>query len=554
MSILIIQGAEEKALGIHYEVDTSLPPIGAGGMGQVFRGVRVENNIRRDAAVKFLFDDLPESAIDRSRREASVRIHNENLVEMFGFIEVESTDASGNAHKRYHVASELLNGVMLHDLMRGKTTDATGEEMPFAKELYRQYSCDRMRFAVFVVRNVLSGVMALHDAGYIHRDIDPSNVMITADGKVKLIDFGICKKLTPGGVQDRHLTTAGQFMGKAAYAAPELATGDVDHQTETTDLYAIGIMFYELLTGSVPFDGPTHEVLAKQVKEKVPVRNIADKYARKIIEKATAKKQEERYASAAEFRVAVEQLSRNSVSESRKTASAGIAAPRPRPKKALMAAAAGIVAVLGICLAVFLSGNNAEEEARLAQQERERMIESRRAEIADMIIDDAAAREETDSLTGLRIPSAGLLIDNAKTQLASASTAREGIATLQRVADRKLKSSAEALALLAALNLRSQTLDTAIIVATDNLFTKDYAKAHELNTRAIELDDKNYHAIYELALDHMAGDARGVVARDIAKATEMLEQAHGLALGANDNDFAGLIEVPLRQLKPEIVP
>ena len=305
MAILIIQGTEEKALGIHYEVDTSLPPIGAGGMGQVMRGVRVQNNVRRAAAVKFLFDDLPESAIERSRREASVKISNENLVEMFGFIEMDTVDASGNVHKRYHVASELLNGVMLHDLLRGKTTDASGEEIPFAKELYRQYSCDRMRFAVYIIRNVLSGIMALHDAGYIHRDIDPSNIMITSDGKVKVIDFGICRRIGEGVDADRHLTSAGQFMGKAAYAAPELVTGDIAHQAETTDLYAIGIMFYELITGKVPFDGATHEVLAKQMKENVPVKNLADKYARKVIEKATAKKQDERYASAAEFRVAV---------------------------------------------------------------------------------------------------------------------------------------------------------------------------------------------------------------------------------------------------------
>lgn len=242
-----------------------------------------------------------------------MQISNENLVEMFGFIETETTDAGGSVHKRYHVASELLDGVMLHDLMHDKTTNADGEPIAFAEELLRQYKNDRTRFAVTITRSLLSGIMALHDAGYIHRDIDPSNVMVTADGKIKLIDFGICKKLDTLDTTDRHLTTAGQFMGKAAYAAPELVVGDVAHQNETTDLYAVGIMFYELLTGSVPFDGPTHEVLARQLKEAVPVKNLSDKFARKIVQKATAKKQTDRYASAAEFRVAVEQLSRNSV-------------------------------------------------------------------------------------------------------------------------------------------------------------------------------------------------------------------------------------------------
>lgn len=557
MAILIIQGTEEKALGIHYEVDTSLPPIGAGGMGQVMRGVRVQNNVRRAAAVKFLFDDLPESAIERSRREASVKISNENLVEMFGFIEMDTVDASGNVHKRYHVASELLNGVMLHDLLRGKTTDASGEEIPFAKELYRQYSCDRMRFAVYIIRNVLSGIMALHDAGYIHRDIDPSNIMITSNGKVKVIDFGICRRIGEGVDADRHLTSAGQFMGKAAYAAPELVTGDIAHQAETTDLYAIGIMFYELITGKVPFDGATHEVLAKQMKEKVPVKNVADKYARKVIEKATAKKQDERYASAAEFRVAVEQLSRHSVSAG-KTASPQKAVKSDSKehklgKKTLIVAAAAM-AVLVIGIVIGLRDGSDDEAEKLAQQERERMIEARKAELADMIIDDLSLEAQTDSLTGQSIPTAGLLIDKARKQLSSVSTASEGVATLRRVADRGMKSSAEALAVLASLNLRSQTLDPAILAATDSLFVKDFAKAHELNNAALALDSANYHALYELALDYMAGDARGVVDRDIAKASAMLEHARANAELAGDKAFVARIDEPLRQLKPELYP
>lgn len=557
MAIITIQGAEEKSLGIYYEVDTSLPPIGAGGMGQVLRGVRVDRHtgVRREAAIKFLFDDLPESAIERTRREASVRINNENLVEMFGFIEVDTADSSGKLHKRYHVASELLKGVMLHDLMRGKTTDADGEEMAFAKELYRQYSCERMRFAVFIIRNILSGVMALHDAGYIHRDIDPSNIMITSDGKVKLIDFGICKKLDTLGTDDRHLTTAGQFMGKAAYAAPELVMGDVAHQNETTDLYAIGIMFYELLTGVVPFDGATHEVLSRQLKEDVPVKNISDKFARKIIAKATAKKQENRYASAAEFRVAVEQLSRNSVSAgSAKVTSSGekisLADGNIKKKLFIGAGAAAAVLLVIVCIAVFTGSG--EDEEKMAQAELERMIEARRAEVADLIRDDMSAAVEIDSLTGMEIPSAGSLIKQAKVQLASASTAGEGIATLERVADKNFKSSAEALTLLAALSSRSQTLDSATIAATEGLFAdRDYKKAHELNNRALKLDDNNYKALYELALDYMAGETRGVVDRDLDKTADLLVKAREAASKAGDDAFVKQIDEPLSLLKSE---
>ena len=101
MSLIFIQGEEEKIRRIHYEVDPQLPSLGEGGMGQVLLGVMVneKNGIRQDVAIKFLFEDLPMHAIERARREASIQIHNENLVEMFGFIEV----VDSNGTKRYQI-------------------------------------------------------------------------------------------------------------------------------------------------------------------------------------------------------------------------------------------------------------------------------------------------------------------------------------------------------------------------------------------------------------------------------------------------------------------
>lgn len=555
MSILVIQGAEEKRNHIHYEVDTSLPPIGAGGMGQVFRGVRVDEttNVRREAAVKFLFDDLPESAIERSRREASVKISSENLVEMFGFIEVETQDATGTIHKRYHVASELLRGVMLHDLLHGKTTDANGEEMPFAVELYRQYNNDRVRFAIFIIRNLLSGVMALHDAGYIHRDIDPSNVMITADGKVKLIDFGICKRLEDGEKSDRHLTAAGQFMGKAAYAAPELVTGDVEHQDATTDLYAVGIMLYELLAGSVPFEGATHEVLSQQLKEAVPVRKLDPKYVRPIVKKATSKKQENRYGSAAEFRVAVEQLAK-STSSDHKTSEGKITVEKEMSlhKRPIIIgiATVAVLVVAGIVIWLLVSAKDSREDAQLAENGVVN-VEERKKELAEMIIDDEAVKTVTDSITGFEIPTSGYLISQAKNRLTKAETVEEGMQMLKRVGAKKMKSSAQALALLGALYGHSRTLDVAILEVTDTIIPQDYNKAHQYNEQAIELDGTNYKALYEVGLDYLSGDVRGVVERDLVKSGEYLVKSRDAAAKAGDQEFLTLIEAPLQVLESE---
>lgn len=314
MAIIRLQGKAEKEAGIYYEVDSSSKPIGEGGMGKVYQGKSVNTNtgVARPVAIKFLYMDLPESAIERARREASIRLRNDNLVEMLGFIETDE-DRDGHIVKHYHVVSELLHGVSLSDLIQGKTTGADGKEIPYARELYNLYQTNPSEFAKIIIKNTLSGIMALHDAGYIHRDIDPSNIFITDDRHIKVIDFGICKRLDDlQSDAKKQLTVAGTFMGKPEYASPELALGDLKCQNQTTDIYALGVLLYECLTGKVPFEGTRYDVLDKQVKEKLPLSDIQDKGIKKIIEKATEKRQEQRYQSAAAMRADLESLDSNS--------------------------------------------------------------------------------------------------------------------------------------------------------------------------------------------------------------------------------------------------
>lgn len=311
MHIQKLQGDTEKREGIYYEFDVESKPLGEGGMGRVFKGCRVveQTGARTPVAIKAIYENIPEKLIERARREATIQLDNENLIRMYGFVETATVDeTNGRVTSHYHVIMELLAGVTLDELLQGVVTDQEGREIPFARQLYALYMQNRDGAVIRIVKCILSGIMALHDKGFIHRDIDPTNIMITRDEKIKLIDFGICKQMITLASQDKMLTVSGAFMGKVHYAAPELVIGDVAHQNETTDIYAIGILLFQLYTGHLPFFGSNDEVLQANLRKKLPLRDIPRPDLRRIVGKATQKAQAKRYASAAEFRVDLEHL------------------------------------------------------------------------------------------------------------------------------------------------------------------------------------------------------------------------------------------------------
>lgn len=532
MSIIRIQGDAERAAGVYYEVDTESAPLGVGGMGQVFRGVRVDSRgIRMAVAIKFLFDDLSAGAIERSRREASIQIHNENLVEMFGFIEVAEP---GTGKKHYHVVSELLEGVMLFDLLQGKTTDASGKPVQYAVELYNRLQTDAEGAALEIVKSVVSGVMALHDKGYIHRDIDPSNIMVTSSGTIKLIDFGIAKQIRNLNTQDHPLTSAGQFMGKAAYAPPELITGDIKHQNETTDIYAIGILLFRLITGHEPYEGADHEVLEMHMRRPMPLKEVANKEVRNVIDRATRKKQAERYGSAAEFRVAVEKAIRDYT-----TAGSGSAITMPAVNRRTAIIGGAVAAALIVIAAIFAivpKGSAAEEKEPVEAV----------AETKGAIIDSEA--EETLTEGGVTRESAGLIIARARKQLTDPATVEEAMKSLKEVVDANLKSSAGAAALLSCIY--SWSLPDDELAAVQQKVEKNDKRAFEMASLAYQLNPENYMAVYLIADSYLAGPdyTGGLQQRDPAKALELFKQAKQLAEKAGNQTIVNRCEIRLNQL------
>jgi serine/threonine-protein kinase len=460
MPFIQLQSEEDKAQGVYYEYNPEDMPLGEGGMGKVYKGWRcsVNNGQRREVAIKFLYSDLPPHVIARARREAAVQLRNDNLIEMIGFLEIQGVDILGQKVIRYHVVSEFLHGVSLSSILEGKVTDYKGDVIPYAQELYEKYHKDPYHFALIVIQNLLSGLMALHDAGYIHRDIDPSNIMVTSDEHIKLIDYGIAKKINGKSTKESTYTQTGQFIGKPQYAAPELARGLVDDQGVCTDLYAVGILFYQLVVGHVPFDGEMAEILDMQLNKPLPLGDLKQKALRNVIKTATQKKKAARYQSAAEFRVAVEKLTSLPYPEQTinpkliKMGSIGAAAV-----VVLAAAITGIVQLIG-------SGGG-----------------------------DEPVSDSTVSVVSF---------EHAYTLLMDSTTTADGFSELKALAE---QDDSKALFLLSRLyyqDIDDTVEDTLQQIKTANHIQPDNKHAHELLRKAVLVDEKNYLAQYELGLDY----------------------------------------------------
>jgi serine/threonine protein kinase len=298
--IVKVQGAAELQSGIYYEYETDSIPLGQGGMGTVYQGYCFREEDRSQyvpVAIKKIAYTTKE-LVDKAMREASIQIENDNLLRMYGFIPNLEVGSNSQAPTvQYYVVMENLQGVNLDCLLNGQLIDKFGRECEFARQIYSLYSTNRDEFVTFVMSNVLNGVNALHKAGFIHRDLDPSNIMVTHDDKIKVIDFGISKKLQSTPFDGAKGTVSGSMMGKVDYAAPEMITGDVANHNYTTDIYALGIMAYQLYVGSLPFNGDSSSVAKDQINTPVPVKNISNSVIRHLVSKATRKEQSARYQS-----------------------------------------------------------------------------------------------------------------------------------------------------------------------------------------------------------------------------------------------------------------
>jgi beta-lactam-binding protein with PASTA domain len=257
-----------------YEV---LSRIGTGGMADVY--LARDQLLGRQVAVKLLHHRFAEDQefVERFRREASsaAGLSHPNVVAIFDRGEWDGT---------YYIAMEYLPGRSLKTVVREQ-----GPLDPLS--------------AIDVVAQILHAARFAHGRGVIHRDLKPHNVILDGEGRAKVTDFGIAR----AGASDMTLT--GSIMGTAQYLSPEQAQGQA--VSAASDLYAVGIVLYELLTGAVPFDGETAVTIAlKQVSATPPPPSALNPAVPPeldaVVARALAKDPAERFADADEFLGALE--------------------------------------------------------------------------------------------------------------------------------------------------------------------------------------------------------------------------------------------------------
>ena len=220
--------------------------VGGGGMGDVYRVF--DPVTRRELALKMLKFSYPR-ALHYFKREfrAVARLVHPNLVALH---DLHVADG------QYFYTMELIDGVDLYEYVNGHNHVVTDP-----KVLTRADRVARVRNAIV---QLLRALAYLHGQGCIHRDIKPSNVLVDRSGQVKLVDFGIVKELLPGG-QGQSLS---QVFGTSTYFSPEQSLGS--RVTAATDLYAAGVVLYELLAGTPPFEGEGPEVAEAHRKRPPP--------------------------------------------------------------------------------------------------------------------------------------------------------------------------------------------------------------------------------------------------------------------------------------------
>jgi serine/threonine-protein kinase len=257
-----------------YEI---LGEIHRGGQGVVYRALQVST--RRVVALKVLRGG--EHATDRERHRFEREVE---LASRLRHPSIVAVHDSGVADGSAYYSMELIEGQRLDEFLRDRSPSR------------------RERLELF--ERICAAVAYAHQRGVIHRDLKPANVLVDPEGLPHVLDFGLAQRVESGLGAGRRITETGMFLGTLAYASPEQFRGGLQEPDVRTDVYALGVILYEMLTGELPFsgEGSLPMVLSRRSEEEAPDLRSRDRsidpQLATVVSRALARDPERRYASA----------------------------------------------------------------------------------------------------------------------------------------------------------------------------------------------------------------------------------------------------------------
>jgi serine/threonine protein kinase/Tfp pilus assembly protein PilF len=336
----IIELARGSLFAGRYEI---IDELGKGGMGKIYRAF--DKKIDMEVALKLVKSEIAadKKTVERFRNELRLarEIAHRNVCRMYDLNEEKGI---------YYITMEYVPGEDLKSFIRRAAPLSTGKAISIAKQ-------------------ICAGLAEAHRLGVVHRDLKPGNIMIDKDGSAKIMDFGIARSLHAKGV-----TGAGMMVGTPEYMSPEQVEGkDVD---ERSDVYSLGIILYEMLTGRVPFEGDTPFTIGVKHKSEMPkdpkeINAQIPEDLDRVILRCLEKDRDKRYRSAEDLRLELEKIEQGiptaeHIIPKRKTTTGRQITVTFGPKKMLIPtlAVAGLAVAIAVWLVFFKKESGLRPEQR----------------------------------------------------------------------------------------------------------------------------------------------------------------------------------------------